>query len=203
MGRDDRVRTVCVLVSAALLMAAARSWRTSSFGDFIFKEALLYLLVPLAISFGLSFSMRDIGYGWGDRATALRYMTLLFAVAIPFMIVGSRMEAFRAYYPRFAYDSWVAFARWELRIGLLMLATEAFFRGFLMLGTRPTLGRWAILLQALPYTYIHIGKPVLEVYYSFFAGIAFGHVDYESRSIMPSFLLHWGTSILFDIMCLL
>jgi membrane protease YdiL (CAAX protease family) len=84
-----------------------------------------------------------------------------------------------------------------------MLATEFFYRGFLMMGTKESIGRWSILLQAIPYAYVHLGKPMLEVYYSFFAGIAFGYVDYESRSIFPSFFLHWTTSIIFDILCTL
>ncbi|MBN1785495.1 MAG: CPBP family intramembrane metalloprotease, partial [Candidatus Methanofastidiosa archaeon] len=86
--------------------------------------------------------------------------------------------------------------------GLLMLSTEFFYRGFMLFGL-DRLGKGAILVQAIPYAYVHLGKPMLEVYYSFFAGIVFGYIDWESKSILPSFLLHWTTSIIFDSLCIL
>ncbi|MHC1605728.1 MAG: CPBP family glutamic-type intramembrane protease [Candidatus Methanofastidiosia archaeon] len=123
-------------------------------------------------------------------------------MAIPFMAVGSRMAVFRAYYPRFYFGSWTEFLYWEALIGILMLSTEFFYRGFMLFGLKE-FGKFSIIIQAIPYTFIHLGKPLLEVYYSFFAGAAFGYIDWDSRSILPSFVLHWTTSVIFDILCII
>jgi hypothetical protein len=203
MEHRAHVRSAAVLIASVIFIYINRTYHSASFKEFIYKESIFYLLLPLIVALIIGYSPKAVGITLGDRKKAFRYIWMLFIAAVPFMIVGSRMDAFQQYYPRFHYGNWAEFAAWELRVGLLMLATEFFYRGFLMMGTKESIGRWSILLQAIPYAYVHLGKPMLEVYYSFFAGIAFGYVDYESRSIFPSFFLHWTTSIIFDILCTL
>ncbi|MEE8402731.1 MAG: CPBP family intramembrane glutamic endopeptidase, partial [Candidatus Hydrothermarchaeaceae archaeon] len=60
----------------------------------------------------------------------------------------------------------------------------------------------AILLHAIPYMLVHIGKPPLEVPYSFFAGLLFGYLALKTRSILPSFLVHFLGSAGFELMVL-
>ncbi len=91
----------------------------------------------------------------------------------------------------------------QLIIGIMMFTTEFFYRGFLLFGLREGLGKWSILGQSIPYTILHIGKPILEVNFSFFGGLVYGYIDYKTGSILPSFLLHFITSILFDIFVLI
>ncbi len=203
MVQRNHLRSLAVIVSSCIFIYINRTYHSASFKEFIYKESVFYLLLPVIFALVIGLRPKDIGITFGNRKKAARYIYLLFAAAIPFMLIGSRMDSFQSYYPRFAYSNWWEFAAWELRVGVLMLATELFYRGFLMMGTKKSLGRWSILLQAVPYMYVHLGKPMLEVYYSFFAGLAFGYVDYESKSIFPSFFLHWTTSILFDILCTL
>lgn len=203
MVQKNHLQSLFVLIASCTFIYINRTYHSSTFQEFIYKESVFYLLLPLLVALAIGMNVRDVGLSLGDKAKSKRFIVILFIAAVPFMLVGSQMESFQQYYPRFHYDGWLEFAAWELRVGLLMLATEFFYRGFLMLGTKKTLGRWSILLQAIPYAYVHLGKPMLEVYYSFFAGLAFGYVDYESRSIFPSFFLHWTTSIIFDILCTL
>jgi membrane protease YdiL (CAAX protease family) len=49
----------------------------------------------------------------------------------------------------------------------------------------------AILLQAVPFAYLHIGKPALEAFSTPFGGAAFGFVAWRSRSFLYAFLIHW------------
>ncbi|MHC1599032.1 MAG: CPBP family glutamic-type intramembrane protease [Candidatus Methanofastidiosia archaeon] len=201
--KNEKVYEFFFFLAVSLtLLYVNRSLHSYTFRGFIYKEAVFYLIFPVGILLLLRKKLSSYGLSLGDKALVKRYFIILFLIAIPFMLVGSRMETFRFYYPRFVFGSWHEFIYWELLVGVLMLSTEFFFRGFMMFGLKRS-GRWAILIQALPYTYVHIGKPINEVFYSFFAGLAFGHVDRESRSILPSFLLHWSTSIIFDILCMM
>jgi len=202
MNVRDHTKEIFVILSSILIIYANRTTSTRGFENFIYKEAVFYLIVPVLLVLALRLKPADMGLGAGDGRKVAKYFVLLFVAALPFMIAGSRMDAFRLYYPRFSYGSWWEFLRWELLVGVLMLATEVMYRGYLMFGLKKY-GRVAIVVQAVPYMLIHLGKPDLEVYYSFFAGVAFGYVDWESRTVLTSFLLHWTTSICFDLMCTL
>jgi len=190
------------IVMSLALIFINRSVRTHGFQEFILKEAIFYLTIPVLLLIVLRMDPREFGLSLGDRGKLKKYFVVLFLAAIPFMLIGASMSEYQSYYPRFYYENTLDFIRWELMVGLLMFSTEFFYRGFMLFGLK-RLGRWSIIIQAIPYAYVHLGKPMTEVYYSFFAGAAFGYIDWESESIMPSFLLHWTTSIIFDSLCVI
>ena len=92
--------------------------------------------------------------------------------------------------------------KYEAGMAVILLATELIYRGWLVMATSERLGRWSALVAAVPYALAHVGKPVEEVVFSFFAGIAFGLADLEARSIVPSFASHLLGSVLFDALAL-
>ena len=57
-------------------------------------------------------------------------------------------------------------------IAILMFNTEFLFRGYLLFSLKEELGKApALVLHAIPYALVHLGKPTLEVPYSFFMGL--------------------------------
>lgn len=160
-----------------------------------------YLLAPLLISLVLGFKPWDLGLRLPDDNW--RVFLYLLGLAVVLSFAGLAVPSMVAYYPNFAYSSWLDFLEKELVIGVVMLTHEAFFRGFLLfpLASRK---KWAgILAQDVPYTLVHIGKPPVEIPYSFLAGIVFGWLDLRGRSFLQSFLLHWLGSAFFDVLCAL
>jgi len=202
MDRRDLALSMTFLSISLALIYVNRTVRTLGFQEFILKEAIFYLSIPIIILLIMKKDPRDFGLRLGDRKKLKKYFLILFLLAVPFMIIGASMPEYQDYYPRFYYKNVLDFIRWELLVGLLMLSTEFFYRGFMLFGLK-RLGKWSILAQAVPYAYVHLGKPMTEVYYSFFAGLAFGYIDWDTESIMPSFLLHWTTSIIFDSLCVI
>lgn len=91
----------------------------------------------------------------------------------------------------------------ETSYGLYMFCWEFFFRGYLTIGMSKAFGIWAVLIQTIPFTLLHVGKPIEEVVASFFAGLALGLIAYYSRSFLPAFVLHYWVSLVFDIMVIL
>jgi len=91
----------------------------------------------------------------------------------------------------------------ELLIGIIMFAHKAFYRGILLFPLAKKNEWLGILAQNIPYTLIHIGKPPLEVPYSFIAGIIFAKMDLKSESFLPGFFLHWIGSAIFDVLCVI
>lgn len=194
------------LVSLGLgLLLATYLVPTRSLWEWAAVETLALTLVPLAASAALGFGPGDLGLRLGEWRRSVRWAAIMLVAAAPVMLYASTLPEFRAYYPIWppARESVPhLFLLWALLL-VLMLNVEFFFRGFLLFHLEPVAGRLAVVLQALPYALVHLGKPSLEIPYSLFVGIVFGLVALRTRSILPSVLTHWLGAVLFDALVLL
>jgi membrane protease YdiL (CAAX protease family) len=153
----------------------------------------------------------EVGLTWGDVREGLKYAVVMLVLALPFMVYGAGLESFKDYYPIWAPArvSVFSFIILESAILIMMFNTEFLFRGVLLFSLDRKMtdmkgGQWiAILIQSFVYMLVHIGKPGLEVPYSFFVGIVFGWLALRTRSILPSFIAHWTSSVLFDILVIM
>ncbi|WP_297499820.1 CPBP family archaeomyxosortase MrtA [Thermococcus sp.] len=162
----------------------------------------VYLVIPLLLSLALGYRPKELGFSMPNRRGLILF-SILFLLSIPLSIYGAMIPSMRNYYPIFPYSSAATFLLGELGMGLIMLAHEAFYRGFLLFPLARRNEWLAIILQDIPYTLVHIGKPGIEVPYAFIAGIIFAKMDLDGESFLPSFLLHWSGSAFFDLLCVL
>lgn len=135
-----------------------------------------------------------------------RWALVLFLLTVPLSLYGTRIPSMKNYYPIFGYSGWGGdFLLKELAMGVIMLSNEAFYRGFMLFPPLAERNEWLGIIahDVPPYALAHIGKPWVEVPYSFIAGIVFAKLDMESESFLPSFLLHWFGSALFDLLCVI
>jgi membrane protease YdiL (CAAX protease family) len=69
---------------------------------------------------------------------------------------------------------------------------EFIWRGVLLFGLARVLGPGpAIWIQAIPFAFMHFGKPELETLSTIFGGAAFGFIAWQSGSFLYPFLIHW------------
>lgn len=168
----------------------------------ILSHFIFHLLLPLCIVIPF-YLPKDIGFKMIEKKDAPLTLLVLFGSII---IAGfaSTFKSMQDYYPM-EYGGLAshppAILLYLVKTGILMLACEFFYRGFLMMGTREKIGLWSIALQALPYGIMHCGKPNEEFIFSFFAGIIFGYVDYKTNSILPSFFAHFSGAVFLDFLC--
>jgi membrane protease YdiL (CAAX protease family) len=136
-------------------------------------------------------------------ARAWQWTALLVAAALPVALLATRIPSIHGAYPRLAdarvqpwllVPSTLAFAGYGL-------AWELFFRGFLLLGLKAHVGRWAILLQAVPCGLMHVGKPTFELLAAFPAALVFGVIAYRAGSILPGWLLHMLVALAVNLGC--
>ena len=170
--------------------------------EWAFYDVLFYVFLPLIVAYLLGFKPNELGFKIGKREGYI-WAFVLFLATLPLSIYASKMESFRSFYPIFSYSSWGDFIFKELLVGAIMFAHEAFYRGILLFPLAKRNEWLGILAQNIPYTLVHIGKPPLEVPYSFVAGIVFAKMDLKSESFLPSFLLHWIGSAVFDVLCVI
>ena len=189
------------LLYLVLLPLSFAPWLISStFWGHVAVVLFFYLALPLVISRALGFSREEVGLNQPGRE-GLKLFLILFVLSIPLSIYGATIPSMRNYYPVFHYSSLTTFLLGELGMGLIMLAHEAFYRGFLIFPLARKNEWLAIILQDVPYTIVHLGKPGIEVPYAFVAGIIFAKMDLKGKSFLPSFLLHWLGSAFFDLLC--
>lgn len=174
----------------------------TSFWEHVAIVSLFYLLIPGVVSRLMGFQWGEVGISLPNRV-GIKLFAVLFLASVPLSIYGRSIPEMRSYYPVFLYSSAFDFVLGELAMGITMLAHEAFYRGFLLFPLAKKNEWLAVILQDIPYTIVHIGKPGIEVPYAFVAGIIFAKMDLKGESFVPSFLLHWLGSAFFDVLCAL
>jgi len=90
--------------------------------------------------------------------------------------------------------------RWVLGTGATLFAWEFFFRGFMLFGLEGELGWYAAIVQAVPFTLAHVGKPELETYSCIVGGTLIGLIGLRVRSFYPAFFIHWFIAVALDIL---
>jgi membrane protease YdiL (CAAX protease family) len=174
-------------------------------------QTLLFTLVPIALIILYETSREEVGLSTGDLRLGLKYVAIMLVLAMPFMFYGASLPSFKAYYPIWepARTSILSFILLELAVFVMIFNTEFLFRGLLLFSFERNLknvrrGRLiAIFIHSLIYMAVHFGKPGLEVPYSFFVGLVFGWLALKTRSVLPSFIAHWTSSVIFDILVII
>jgi hypothetical protein len=151
--------------------------------------------------------------GTGPRATGLKvrgtgrdaWLYLgLFVIFAPVVWLVSQRAEFRETYPfyrvrgEYGWDL-VAF---EAAYFLQFLSVEYFFRGFLVLGLKPALGRASILVMLAPYCMIHFHKPMLEAMGAVGAGVVLGSLSWRTGTVVYGWFLHYGVALSMDLLSL-
>jgi membrane protease YdiL (CAAX protease family) len=193
LGNKSDLRAAIVLISSTLLLIVSHYHRI--LGDETLSSLVFYGLVPLGIIvLVLREDPRTFGLRLGNwRKGAL--FSLLGIVLMAVVIAGLvRTTEFQQYYELDALrqaDS-RGLVEFALRLGVYMFSWEFIFRGFMLFGLKERFGPLAIWIQAIPFAIMHLGKPELETLSTIFGGAAFAYVDLESRSVLPSVVIHWG-----------
>jgi membrane protease YdiL (CAAX protease family) len=200
-----RVAALLLLLFVERLIAY---FGTLNLWEWIFVHTVIYSLLPLVFVLKGKIKGGEVGLSTGEFRTGLKYVGLLLALAMPFMLYGASLSSFKSYYPIWepARTEISSFILLELAVMVMMFNTEFFYRGLLIFSLERelkkfNLSKWtAILIQAAIYMIVHLGKPGLEVPYSFFVGIVFGWLALRTRSILPSYIAHYISSVIFDLL---
>jgi len=147
----------------------------------------------------------EMGLGAGDW----RFAAAVAAVYLPIVVVGtwflSDSPSFQAQYPHFqpATMSWPLFAVYELLFLLYWTGWEYLWRGFVLFGTAHTFGLYAILIQAVPFSILHLSKPFPEPILSLLGGVALGMLVWRCRSFWIAVPIHAAQMMILDLWCTL
>lgn len=158
---------------------------TKAYDRFIF-----YFIIPLGIIL-LLFRERPAAYGFrlGRWRTGLVWTLVGCIVMALVLLYVAQTPAMQAFYEERAPDT---FWRLLYLTGVDLIGWEFMWRGVLLFAFARAFGPGpAIFLQAVPFAFMHLGKPEVEALSTIFGGAAFGWVAWQSRSFLYPFLIHW------------
>ncbi|MEX1054763.1 MAG: CPBP family intramembrane glutamic endopeptidase, partial [Rhodothermales bacterium] len=164
-----------------------------------------FVLPVLGLKYFFRRRAPEMGLGAGDW----RFAAAVAAVYLPIVGVGtwflSDSASFQAQYPHLqpAALSWRLFAVYELLFLLYWIGWEYLWRGFVLFGTAHTFGLYAILIQAVPFSILHLSKPFPEPILSLVGGIALGMLVWRCRSFWIAVPIHAAQMMILDLWCTL
>jgi uncharacterized protein len=184
---DGRV-TLLVILSTVLPMIDYYNHRLTSLKAV--DRFVLYFVIPLILIL-LVFRERPAAYGLqlGDWRKGLLWTLAACAGMALLLWFIARQPGMMAFYEARAPQGT---ARIIVLNGIEMWGWEFMWRGLLLFGLARVLGPGpAIWLQAVPFAFMHLGKPELETFTTIFGGAAFGYIAWQSGSFLYPFLIHW------------
>lgn len=155
-----------------------------------YDRVIFYFIIPmLVILLVFRETPADFGFQWGNWRVGLAWTAVAVVGMAIILWFVARTPAMQAYYNARA-------PRETLRLiyltGVDLFGWEFIWRGFMLFGLARILGPGpAILIQAVPFAFMHLGKPELETLSTIFGGIGFGFVAWQSQSFVYPWLIHW------------
>ncbi len=155
-----------------------------------YDRFILYFILPLLVIW-LVFRepVRDYGFRLGNWRAGLAWTAVSCLLMALILYAVARTPAMQAYYEIRAPEE---IGRLLWLNGIELFAWEFIWRGFMLFGLARILGPGpAILIQAIPFAFMHLGKPEIETLSTIFGGIGFGFVAWQSNSFIYPWLIHW------------
>ncbi len=166
---------------------------------------LLLVILPTIVAAFTRLSPRDIGLRIkGTGRDALTYL-FLFLLIFPVVWLVSRQPEFQRTYPfirSITGPTDPTFIAFHAIYCLQFFAIEYFFRGFMVLGLKPSLGKASVLVMLAPYCMIHYYKPMPEALGAIAAGLVLGMLSWRTRTIIYGWFLHYAVALSMDLLAL-
>lgn len=151
------------------------------------ERTILFGLVP-ALVILLAFRDRLANYGLavGDWRWGLGLAAAGSAIMTPIVVAIAANPQFSAYYG----ISGAPVGDLLVTNVLDLVPAEFLMRGFVMCTLLRTIGPLGIVVAQVPFVFVHLGKPEIELFSTLLGGAAFGWLDWRTRSIWYSALAH-------------
>lgn len=152
---------------------------------------VMLLGVPIVItSRFLKLPLSAIGVRFPENTKAsLLCSFCVIAIFLPVIILFSKQTAFISY-----YAIKLSFLPFVVSVGAsaaYYLAEEFFFHGFLLLYIQRWMGLHSIWITSVLFAWLHLGKPLPEIVFAFFLGIALSLLSLKTKSFLPAAFVHF------------
>ncbi|KAA3656547.1 MAG: CPBP family intramembrane metalloprotease [Chloroflexi bacterium] len=149
-----------------------------------------YFIIPMLVIV-LLFRESPVAYGFkiGNWRTGLMWTVAACVGMAIILFFVARTPSMQQYYnARAPRELWTL----VFRNGVELFAWEFVWRGLMFFAFARAFGPGpAIFLQAVPFAFMHLGKPEVETLSTIFGGAGFGFIAWQSDSFIYPWLIHW------------
>jgi hypothetical protein len=163
------------------------------------------VLLPMGIARVFGAGPRQLGVRLQGTARDAPTYLVLFLLFFPVVWLVSRTPDFLStypFYPRRAQSLGWDFVAFEAVYCFQFFAVEFFFRGFIVLGLKPKIGRLSVLVMLAPYCMIHYYKPFPEAMGAIGAGLVLGTLSWRTGTVIYGWFLHYAVALGMDLLSL-
>lgn len=178
----------------------------STMYEYIAAFVLMFFVPFIFVKFIFKDKLTDYGFKKGDTKFGLKFCLFSIPVILGLMYIGSGTASIQVEYPlaKSIAGNINYLVIIEFFYLIYYISWEFMFRGFMLFGLEKKYGALvAILIQTIPSTIVHIGKPFGETMGAIIAGLVFGYLAIRTRSIVYPFILHALLGISTDIFVIL
>ena len=155
-----------------------------------YDRFILYFVIPVILLLLFRENLGDFGLKWGNWREGLMWtvgVCLVMGVILWFLADTPEMAK---YYTRVAKNRPISLILFDNMVE--MFAWEFVWRGFTLFAMARLIGSGpAIAVQAIPFAFMHLGKPEFETLTTIFGGIGFGIIAWRTDSMLYPFFIHW------------
>ena len=151
------------------------------------ERVVLFGLIPgLVVLVAFRDRLTNYGLGLGDWRWGLGLAVAGGAVMTPIVLAVGSNAQFSSYYGVSAAPVG------DLLVTHLLdlVPSEFVIRGFLMFTLIRAIGPLGVVVAQLPFVFVHLGKPEIELFSTLAGGMVFGWLNWRTRSIWWSALGH-------------
>lgn len=155
-----------------------------------YDRLVWYFIIPmLVILLIFRESPAEYGFKIGKWQTGLAWVLGAgTAMAIILWFVARQPGMMQYYQARAPQEVW----RIIYLNGVDLFGWEFMWRGIMLFAFARAFGPGAaIFLQAVPFAFMHLGKPEVETLSTIFGGAGFGFIAWQSESFLYPWLIHW------------
>jgi len=185
----DLKLTFLIILSTIVPMLDYYGYRLT--GVKAYDRFLWYFAIPMLVIV-LLFRESPASYGFrlGNWRVGLAW-TLVVCLGMAIILwFLARSPAMQAYYDARAPTREVG--RLLFLNGVDLFGWEFIWRGLMLFAFARAFGPGAaIFLQAVPFAFMHLGKPEVETLSTIFGGAGFGFIAWQSESFLYPWLIHW------------
>jgi membrane protease YdiL (CAAX protease family) len=148
---------------------------------------VLFGLVPLlVVVFGFRDRVANYGLRLGEWRLGLPLALAGCAVMTPIVLWFAALPDARGFYA----PSWSSLPDVLTTNAMDLVAAEFLFRGFLLFALVRAMGPIGVLVATLPFVFVHLTKPELELLSTLFGGMLYGWLAWRTGSIVWGALAH-------------
>lgn len=155
-----------------------------------YDRLIWYFVIPvLVILVIFQEPLSDYGFKIGNWRVGLAWTAGVCVMMAIILLIVARTDGMQQYYNTNASES-----VWRIIYvnGVDLFGWEFIWRGMVLFAFARAFGPGpAILLQAVPFAFMHLGKPEIETLSTIFGGIGFGFIAWQSDSFVYPWLIHW------------